>query len=295
MFNTTIMFVILGILVVVSIILSIVALTKKGGSLTGPQGPAGKDGVCRNAAGTSCTGPQGIQGIKGPQGIQGIQGIKGPRGPAGKNGVCKNAAGKSCTGPQGPKGDPGTCDTADCKAAVLVADEANNKAIMNSQLFLPSCRGFSKSLCGNKSSMPVGTSHVDWLHWDGKIDKAVTPTSPDLDNCFDTFARQNDAGKFCSEQVQEDCGTVLDPDDKSRHLCVWNATAKTDSTSKITRPKGCSPVCMPGNLWVPNPKPPNGPQPLSPDQQLKYLKGSPPLPSWDNQTNPAYCCIGRGS
>ena len=40
MFNTTTI-VILGILVVVSIILSTVALTKKGGSLTGPQGPAG--------------------------------------------------------------------------------------------------------------------------------------------------------------------------------------------------------------------------------------------------------------
>ena len=117
MFNTTTIFVILGILVVVSIILSIVALTKKGGSLTGPQGPAGKDGVCRNAAGTSCTGPQGDMGPRGAQGV---------------------------------KGDKGTCDPAACKtgieAATLVANDANNGVLMNFK-HLPSCRGFPESTC----------------------------------------------------------------------------------------------------------------------------------------------------
>ena len=59
------------------------------GSLQGPQGPQGEQGI---------QGPQGEQGIQGPQGQTGPQGPQGQTGPQGPQGQ---------TGPQGPQGATG--------------------------------------------------------------------------------------------------------------------------------------------------------------------------------------------
>ena len=130
-----------------------------------------------------------------------------------------------------------------------------------------------------------------WLKWDGnKTDKVVlpNPTDPaDLNNCFDTFAKQYDVRKFCKDQQdQKTCENVIDPDPNSqKQLCVWNDGQKGLNAARPL--KSCTPVCMPGNKWVPNQQ--GEAQRLSSDQQSQYFKGS--LPLVDGARIEVSCCI----
>jgi hypothetical protein len=80
---------------------------------TGPQGPAGLQGIQGLPGATGPEGPQGLQGTQGltgatgpegPQGPQGLPGATGPEGPQGPQGL-PGATGPE--GPQGPQGLPG--------------------------------------------------------------------------------------------------------------------------------------------------------------------------------------------
>jgi hypothetical protein len=66
---------------------------------TGPQGPAGPQGVPGATGNTGPAGPQGIQGNPGPQGIQGPGG---PQGPIGNTGATGSAGPAGTQGPVGP-------------------------------------------------------------------------------------------------------------------------------------------------------------------------------------------------
>lgn len=81
-----------------------------GGSLKGPQGEQGIQGVQGPKGDTGETGPQGPKGdtgATGPQGPKGDTGETGPQGPQGIQGLQGPKGDTGDTGPQGPKGDTG--------------------------------------------------------------------------------------------------------------------------------------------------------------------------------------------
>ena len=96
---------------------------------TGPQGPAGPQGV------TGPTGPQGPTGATGPKGDTGATGATGPKGdtgatgPTGPQGPAGPTGLTGATGPQGPAGADGSPDTAAQVRAKLVTVDGSGSGI----------------------------------------------------------------------------------------------------------------------------------------------------------------------
>ncbi len=90
---------------------------------TGPQGPAGEQGLRGEAGPQGPAGEQGLRGEAGPQGPAGEQGLRGeagPQGPVGEQGLRGEAGPQGPVGEQGlrgeagPKGEDGECNC-DCE------------------------------------------------------------------------------------------------------------------------------------------------------------------------------------
>jgi hypothetical protein len=77
---------------------------------TGPQGPAGPQGLKGDTGATGAQGPKGdtgATGAQGPKGDTGATGAQGPKGDTGATGAQGPKGDTGATGAQGPKGDTG--------------------------------------------------------------------------------------------------------------------------------------------------------------------------------------------
>jgi hypothetical protein len=78
-----------------------------GGSIQGPPGSTGAQGIQGPQGVKGDPGATGPQGVQGPKGDKGDTGLTGPTGPTGSQGIQGPAGATGSQGPQGVKGDPG--------------------------------------------------------------------------------------------------------------------------------------------------------------------------------------------
>jgi len=90
------------------------------GTIAGPQGIQGEQGIPGEQGPIGSQGLQGTPGEQGPPGSQGIQGPSGEQGPPGPQGIQGE---QGADGATGPKGDPCDCATCGCVMRCLTTEE----------------------------------------------------------------------------------------------------------------------------------------------------------------------------